>query len=106
MRTMAQILRERYYERFPYSYVYDHLRRTSLPDYSKITLTRQGARLVAELYSRFNRSFNSGRDEQDNGDLKDLLTTEEIRQLGRTIAETGGDQIRLDTVLGDGEFLK
>jgi hypothetical protein len=103
---IALIIRERYYERFPYSYVYDHLRRMRLPDYSRINLTRQANHFVTELYPRINRSFISGRTEQSNCELKDLLTQEEIRQLGRIIAESGGDQRRLDEVLGNGEFLK
>ena len=38
-------------------------------------------------------------------DLKDLLSEDEMEAISRGVAESGGDQDRLETVLGTGEFL-
>lgn len=102
---VAVILRERHYERLPYSYVLDHLRRIRLPDLSRANLTRQAYRLVDELWTRFVRSFETRATGVDTH-LRDLLTEEDIRQISRTVAEAGGGQLQLESILQSGEFLK
>ncbi len=102
---VAIILRERYYDRLPYSFVHDHLRMTRLPDLSRANLTRSASRLVDDLWPRFVRAFEDY-SESNDGRLRDLLGEEDRRQLSRTVAQQGGGQDLVERLLDTGEFLR
>ena len=102
---VALILQDRFYDRLPFSFVLDHLRKTRLPDLSRVTLTRSASRLIDGLWPRFVRAFET----YSNGDtvrLRDLLGDEDVRQLSRAVAEQGGGQDQVETLLDTGEFLR
>ena len=100
---VALILRERFYDRLPYSFVLDHLRMTRLPDLSRANLTRSALRLIDELWPRFVRAFEAHPAAES---LRDLLGDEDVRSLARAIAEEGGSQDRVEQLLNSGEFLR
>lgn len=102
---IAILLRERFYDRLPISFVLDHLRKEKLPELTKENLLRNSLRLFDQLWPMFVRAFQTYSD-NDTRQLRDLLSKEDIRQLGRMVAEQGRGQERLEEVLNSGEFLK
>ncbi len=101
---IAVVLRDRFYDRLPYSFVLDHLRMTRLPDLSQANLMRSASRLVEDLWPRFVRVFEANSGESVR--LRDLLGEEDLRGLGRVVAQQGGGQELVDRILDTGEFLR
>ena len=101
---VSLILQTRYYDRFPYSYVLGPVRAARLERTSPADVESQARRLIADLVPRLIQVYAQGSTEAD-GDLRDVLSGDEMDALSRAIAESGGDQTRLEAVLGTGEFL-
>lgn len=101
---VSLVLRSRYYDKFPYSYVLGPIRGSRLERTSPTNVEIQARNMIADLVPRFVQIYTQGSHESD-GDLKDLLSDDEMETLSRGVAESGGDQARLETVLGTGEFL-
>jgi len=102
---VATILKDRFYDHLPLSYVLDHLRQTKLPELTRDNLVRHASLLFDELWPRFVRAFKENADD-DLTELRDLLSKDDIRQLSRMVAEQGRGQERLEEILNSGEFLK
>ena len=102
---VAIILRDRFYDRLPVSFVLDHLRKTQLPELTRDNLIRNAVRLFDEIWPKFVRTFESYSDDNSRR-LRELLEKEDVRQLGRMVAEQGRGQERLEEILNTGEFLK
>ncbi|MCK4822498.1 hypothetical protein KA005_42430, partial [bacterium] len=102
---IAILLRDRYYDRLPVSFILDHLRKTKLPDLTRDNLARTASHLFDEIWTSFVHAFQSFSDD-DTRQLRDLLGKEDIRQLSRMVAEQGRGQVMLEEILNTGEFLK
>ena len=101
---ISLFLRTRYYERFPYSYVLGPIRGARLERTSPADVEIQSRNMIAELAPRMVRIYAQCPNATP-GALKSLLAEDEVAILSRLIAESGGDQNRLDAVLETGEFL-
>ena len=101
---VSLVLMKRYYERFPYSYVLGPIRGARLERTSPADVEIQARNMIADLVPRLVQVYaqNSGGTEEE---LKDLLSDDEMETLSRMVAESGGDQGRLETALSTGEFL-
>jgi len=102
---IAILLRDRYYDRLPVSFVLDHLRKTKLPDLTRDNLVRTASHLFDEIWPSFVHAFQLFSDD-DTRQLRDSLRKEDIRQLSRMVAEQGRGQVMLEEILNTGEFLK
>ena len=101
---VSLVLRSRYYERFPYSYVLGPIRGARLERTSPADVEIQARNVIADLVPRLVQVYGQSPAATD-GELKDLISDEEMGMLSRVVAESGGDQTRLETVLSAGEFL-
>ena len=101
---VSLILQRRYYDRFPYSYVLGPIRGARLERTSPADVEIQARNMIANLVPRVVQVYAQGPDEAA-GELKHLLSDDEIEMLSRVVAESAGDQTRLDTILDTGEFL-
>ena len=100
---VSLLLKGRYYDRFPYSYVLGPIRGARLDRMSPADVEVQARKLIADLVPRLIQTYSEAPDVVD--ELKQLLSDNEIRILSRLVAESGGDQNRLEVVLAGGEFL-
>ena len=101
---VSLILQSRHYDRFPYSYVLGPIRGARLERTSPADVEIQARNMIADLGPRLVQVYAQGSHETEV-ELKDLLSDDEMEMLSRVVAESGGDQTRLETVLGTGEFL-
>ena len=101
---VSLFLNRRYYERFPYSYVLGPVRGARLERTSPADAEIQAKSMIADLVPRLVQVYWQSSAAQDC-ELKDLLTDDETERLSRLVAESGGDQNRLETVVNTGEFL-
>ena len=101
---MSLIVKDRYYDRFPYSYVLGPIRGVRLERTSPADVEIQARSMIANLVPRFAQVYSQGPHDAEGG-LKDLLSDDEMEILSRGVAESGGDQTRLETVLDTGDFL-
>ncbi len=101
---VSLILCSRYYDRFPYSYVLGPVRGARLERTSPADVEIRARNMIADLVPRLVQVYTQGPHESE-GDLKDLLSKDEMEILSRGVAESGGDQTRLEAVLSTGEFL-
>ena len=102
---VSLFIRERYYDRFPFSYVYGPVR-ANRPNYESAgSIERQAQNLVDELVPRMTQAFACGNEKRIR-DLQSLLTEDDEDKLARTIAEAGRSQSDLDSVLNSGQFLQ
>ena len=101
---ISLILKNRYYGKFPYSYVLGPIRGARLERTSPADVEIQSRNMIADLVPRMVRVYVQCPD-ATAGALKSLLSEDEVAILSRLIAESGGDQNRLETVLETGEFL-
>jgi len=102
---IAILLKDRYYDHLPVSFVLDHLRKSKLPDFTRDNLVRTASHLFDEIWMPFVHAFQTYSDD-DKRQLRDLLGKEDIRQLSRMVAEQGRGQVMLEEILNTGEFLK
>jgi len=102
---IAILLRDRYYDHLPVSFVLDHLRKTKLPELTRDNLVRTASHLFDEIWTPFVHAFQTFSD-SDTRRLRDLLGKEDMRQLSRMVAEHGRGQVMLEEILNTGEFLK
>ena len=101
---VSLVLQRRYYERFPYSYVLGPIRGARLERTSPADVEIQARNMIADLVPRLVQVFGQSSAARDC-ELKDLMTDDEMEMLSRLVAESGGDQTRLETVVSTGEFL-
>ena len=101
---VSLFLKGRYYERFPYSYVLGPIRGARLERTSPADVEIQARNMITDLAPRLVQVYAQGHDGTEQ-ELKDLLSDDEMGILSRVVAESGGDQTRLETVLSTGEFL-
>ncbi len=101
---VSLVLQSRYYNTFPYSYVLGPVRGARLERMSPANVENQARRMITDLVPQLVQVYAQGSQETE-GQLKDLLSDDELGRLSRVVAESGGDQTRLETVLGTGEFL-
>ena len=101
---VSLLLRDRYYDRFPYSYVLGPIRGARLERTSPADVERQARNMITNLVPRMVLVYAQG-SQSVEGELKDLLSNDEMEILSRVVAESGGDQTRLESVLATGDFL-
>ena len=97
-------LQRRFYERFPYSYVLDHIRRPRLDPTSPANVENQARTMISQLVPRLVQAYAQGPFETE-GNFRDLLSDDEMAILSRMVGESGGDQTHFKTLLDTGEFL-
>ena len=97
-------LKNRYYDSFPYSYVLGPIRGARLERTSPADIEVQAKNLITDLVPRLILVY-SQYSNTTKKPLKALLSPDEVEVLSRLVAESGGDQNRLDEVLETGEFL-
>ena len=102
---VSLFIRDRYYDRYPFSYVYGPVRASRLNLDSTGSVERLTQNLVDELVPRMTQAFACGNEERIR-DLQSLLTEDDRVKLGRTIAEAGRTQSDLESVLNSGKFLQ
>ena len=101
---VSLFLRQRYYDSFPYSYVLGPVRGARLERTSPADVELQARNMIADLVPRLVQVYGQSSAAED-GELKDLMSDDEMETLSRVVAESGGDQARLEAVLSTGEFL-
>ena len=101
---VSLFLQNRYYDRFPYSYVLGPIRGARLERTSPADVEIQAKNMIADLVPRLVQVYAQGPHATED-ELKDLLSDDEMEMLSRAVAESGGDQNRLETVLDTGGFL-
>ena len=102
---VSLFIRDRYYDRYPFSYVYGPVRASRLNLDGTGSVERLAQNLVDELVPRMTQAFACGNEERIR-DLQSLLTDDDSVKLGRTIAEAGRTQSDLESVLNSGQFLQ
>ena len=101
---VSLIIQSRFYSRFPYSYVLGPIRGARLERTSPADVEIRARNMIADLVPRLVRVYELDSSETES-DLKDLLSEDEMEAISRGVAESGGDQNRLEAVLGTGAFL-
>ena len=101
---VSLVLQNRYYDRFPYSYVLGPIRGARLERTSPADVEILARNMIADMVPRMVQVYGQSSTATDC-ELKYLMTDDEREMLSRLVAESGGDQTRLETVLSTGEFL-
>ena len=102
---VSLFIRDKYYDRYPFSYVYGPVRASRLNLDGTGSVERLAQNLVDELVPQMTQAFACG-DEERIRELQSLLTEDDRVKLGRTIAEAGRTQSDLELVLNSGQFLQ
>ena len=95
---------EKYYRKFPYSYVLGRIRRARLEHTSPEGLETRARNMIAALVPRLVDVYANGSTETPF-ELRNLLTDGEVELLSRVVGESGGDHSSLETLLDTGKFL-
>ena len=102
---VSLLIRERYYDRYPFSYVYGPVRASRLSIEGGGSVEQLARNLIDELVPQMTQAFTCGREERV-GSLQRLLSEDDKVKLGRTIAEAGRTQSDLESVMNSGQFLQ
>ena len=101
---VSLFIRERFYDRYPFSYVYAPVRANRRNDERAGSVEQLAQHLIDELVPQMTQAFICG----DDGrimNLQKLLSEDDKVKIGRTLAEAGRTQSDLESVLDSAQFL-
>lgn len=101
---VSSIIREMYYERYPFSYVYGRVRAVREHGTDSGGIERQAQRMLDELSPLIVEAYVA----DENATLSELrcfLSEHELSDVRRAVAESGGDEERLEEILNSADFL-
>ena len=101
---VSLIIRDMYYQRYPLSYVFGPVRAARLYGSHTGSIEGQAQRLLEDLVPLVTDAY-AVEDMPNIGELRSLLTENELADVRRAVAESGGDEERLETILNSGDFL-
>ena len=102
---VSLFIRERFYDRFPFSYVYAPVRANRRNDERAGSVEQLAQHLIDELVPQMMQAFACG----DGGrvvNLQNVLSKDDKEKIGRTLSEAGGTQSDFESVLNSGQFLQ